>query len=82
MATTKEDIKGWYDRAKQQGSTHFFVVCDTFDYEGYPVFIEHTQDVRKEYDKYDNKNMQKVMEVYNMSLPLKEQVDKPRAFNF
>jgi hypothetical protein len=38
MAATKQDIIGWLDRGKAQGATHVIVVCDTFDWDDYPVF--------------------------------------------
>jgi hypothetical protein len=34
------------------------------------------------YEKYRGRNMQKVMEVYNLSLPLKPQLEEYRAMHF
>jgi hypothetical protein len=58
------------------------VVCDTFDHEDYPVFVNKDQQVRSVYDEYNDKNMQRVMEVYNLGLPLEPQLNEMRAFNF
>lgn len=38
MAATKEFIRNWLQRATKEDS-HMLVVCDTFDYEDYPVFV-------------------------------------------
>ena len=82
MRTTREVIKGWLERAKEQKATHLIVVCDTFDHEDYPVFVLPDQDARVRYEEYNGKNMQRVMEVYNLSKPLDEQLARFRCFEF
>lgn len=75
--TTKDDIRGWLDSAPKD-ATYMVVVCDTFDYEDYPVYVTKGQkcaDVVAEHSK----NMQKVMEVYDLSTDLEKQLDAPRA---
>jgi hypothetical protein len=79
--TTKEDIRGWLERGLEDGATHIIVVCDTFDYEDYPVYVEKGQNVKEIARKYDGKNMQKIMEVYDLSLPIEEQLNKKRSYN-
>lgn len=81
MATTKADIEGWLVSAKEEKATHLIVVCDSFDYEDYPVYVLKGQDVRKVVESYHGKNMQRVMEVYNLSKPLKAQLAEERAYN-
>lgn len=58
------------------------VVCDTFEYDDYPVYVKQDENVREVYEKYNGPNMQKVMEVYNLKMGLEEQLAKPRVFNF
>jgi len=58
------------------------VVCDTFDHEDYPVFVPVGQDVRTKAAEYDGPNMQKVMEVYAMHLPMEMQLAQPRSFHY
>lgn len=83
MATTKEDIKEWIKQGKAQGATHMIVVCDTFDWEDYPVYVKPDEDVRKRYDSYaSGANMQKVMEVYNLSKNIETQLKTRRNFEF
>ena len=67
MGTSKEDIKQWLEEAKASGSTHMIVVCDTFDWEDYPVHVSKAEDVKEIVKKYDGVNMQKVMEVYSLT---------------
>ena len=82
MATTKQDIREWLAQAKQAGATHMLVVCDSFDYEDFPVYVSKEQDVKKVYETNDNALMQKVMEVYNLSMDIELQLKEHRAFNF
>lgn len=65
--------------------THVVVVCDTFDHEDYPVFVSAEESVRRIYDEHNGKNMQRVMEVYDLTeseKPLSEQKREHRSFNF
>lgn len=82
MATSKEDIRGWIARGQEQKATHLIVVCDTFDNEDYPVFVTKQQNISEVYDAYNGKNMQRVMEVYNLSKDTEAQINQPTSFNF
>jgi len=82
MGTTRETIRTWLERAKAQGATHMIVAVDGWDYEDYPVEVMPGQDVRKVYDEYNGKNMQRVMEVYNLSMDIDRQLLEHRAHNF
>lgn len=82
MGTTKEDIGTWFDEGVQQGATHMIVVCDTFDYEDYPVYVKPGEDVREKYEQYNGKNMQRVMEVYSLKKSKESQLDERRVFHF
>lgn len=80
MAANLQDIKRWVERGQSQGATHLIVVCDTFDYDDYPVFVSEDQDVRKVEEEYAWQSMQKVMEVYNLRIDLEPQYSAHRAF--
>ena len=87
MATTREEISEWFDEGVRQGATHMVVVCDTFAYEDYPVYVKPTENVYDVYDKNggdkgENDNMQRVMEVYDLRADKAEQVNATRTKNF
>lgn len=82
MATTKEDIRSWLESGKERGATHVIVVCDTFDWEDYPVYVMKDEKIQERYDHFNGKDMQKVMEVYNLSMPIEPQLVEHRARNF
>ena len=45
--TTTNDIRNWLLEGQQQKATHCIIVCDTFDYEDYPVYVTKRQDVHE-----------------------------------
>jgi len=47
MAVTKGEIRTWLLEAKKEGATHVIVVCDTFDYDDYPVKVMPGEDAKK-----------------------------------
>lgn len=81
MATTQDDIRGWLMKGKTAGATHVMVVCDTFDYDDYPVYVKPDENIQKQIERYDGVNMQRVMEVYNLALPFFPQLSERRAWN-
>jgi hypothetical protein len=81
MAATKSDIKNWIERA-DKNATHMIVVCDTYDYDDYPVYVESHQNAREVADEFNKKSMQRVMEVYNLKMDIEPQLNEHRAFNY
>ncbi len=81
MATTKKMIREWLESYKDSGATHLVIVCDTFSYEDYPVPVMPGDKLEK-VEKEHSGNMQKVMEIYNFSMDIEEQLNKEgRVFN-
>lgn len=70
--TTQEDVNRWVAEAKKKNCTHLMVVCDTFEYEEYPVYIypkgkktydyEH-DDIEAARKHYREAPMSRIMEV-------------------
>lgn len=82
MAASMSDIRGWFESGVEQGATHMIVVCDPFDHEDYPVYVKPNEDVREKEASYAGRNMQRVMEVYNLGMGMDEQLSQRRAFNY
>ncbi len=82
MATTKEDIKQWLERGKSQKATHVIIACDTFDHGDYPVYVMPSEDVHERAKAYNRVNMQRIMEVYNLSMDIESQLNEGRAVNY
>jgi len=79
MSTTKMMISGWFDEGVTLKKDFMLVVCDTFDHEDYPVYATREQ-VRQCYNEH-NENMQRVMEVYDLSFDKEKQLNEQRAFH-
>lgn len=80
MAATKEDIRGWLWRGAEQKSTHVIIAVDTWDHEDYPVFVSAQESVHKKVNSYDGKH-DRIMEVYNLSMDIEEQLRQTRVWN-
>lgn len=81
MASTREEIEIWFDQAERAGATHMLVVLDGFEYDDYPVHVLYGEDVQEKIDKYNDQNMQRVMEVYDLSIDKHVQLDQSTAWN-
>lgn len=83
MATTVEDIRRWLENAPE-GTHHMLVVCDTFDYEDYPVYVKEGEDTTKVAAKYNGQNMQRLMEVYSLTgkHSIESQLNGGRVHNY
>jgi hypothetical protein len=83
MGTTREEIKEWLERGKSKKATHLIVVCDTFSYEDYPVFVKEGEDPKEIAKKYNNLDeMSRVMEVYDLSKNIESKLGENRSFNY
>lgn len=82
MATTRVEIARWFQEGVEQGATHMIIVCDTYDWEDFPVYVDPMEDVREKYAEHDGKNMEKVMEVYSLFQDMDAQLSERRAFHF
>lgn len=82
MGTSREEILGWIKHGQEKGASHLIVVCDTFDWDDYPVYVMANEDVHQKYKDFNGPNMQKVMEVYNLQKDIDFQIKQHRAFQF
>lgn len=46
MAATRMDILRWIDQ-RPEDATHMIVVCDTYDWEDFPVYVTANEDVHE-----------------------------------
>lgn len=82
MPTTRQEIQRWFEHGIKKNASVMLVVCDTFDHDDYPVYIMFGQDARRTADLYDGKNMQRLMEVYNLRLDMQPQLQAHRSWNW
>lgn len=85
MGTTKTEIASWFENGVRGGSTHMVVVCDDYDHEDYPIFLNGTEsEAREKVAEYGagEHSMQRVMEVYSLSMDMERQLSEPSSFNY
>lgn len=82
MGTSRNEIREWFERGVRDGATHMIVVCDTFDYEDYPVYVSPGENPNTKAGQYRGQNMQSVMEVYALHLDMETQLAEHRSFNY
>ena len=63
MAATRQDVDRWIQTAKKDGMKYIISVCDTFDYDDYPVFCKDEEELSVKRVKYDGTNMQRINEI-------------------
>ena len=77
MVTTTEIISDWFDRGVKKNYQYMVVMCDTFDWDDYPLYFNSLEEVK---NKYDNPgSMQKVMESYTLTNNKDAQLKKMRS---
>ena len=67
MTASLEEVNGWIERGKEMGATHIISVCDTFDYDDFPVYVMPHEDVDKKVSEYRGKSMAMINEVIDLS---------------
>lgn len=66
LAATRSDVKRWKAQGIKEGAEYLIVVCDTFDWSDYPVYVYSGENVNEKRSKYDGVNMQRIMEVIDL----------------
>lgn len=77
---SREEIGRWFDDAQAAGAEYMLVVCDTFDWDDYPVPVKPGDDFAKIFVKHSI-DMQKVMECYNLKMDKQEQFSSRGVMN-
>ena len=59
MQASVEEREDWVKEARRQKAQYVLIVCDTFDYEQYPVYCRDETDLRVKRAEYNCKSMQR-----------------------
>jgi len=83
MTTLENQIRHWLHKKDEKNATHMLVVCDTFDYIDYPIYATSKEEAELLYEQYnDAESMSIVMEVYNLSMDIEQQLNEMVVLNF
>lgn len=67
MAATRKDVDEWIHQAKKQKCSYIISVCDTYDWDDYPVYCKDREEVVEESANYNRVNMQKINEIIRIN---------------
>lgn len=81
MSTEKADLQHWFDRGVAMNALFMIVCTDTFSHEDYPVYAKTAEEAWKQFDAHDGKNMQRIMEVYDLLRDREVQMQEFRAYH-
>lgn len=82
MATSRAMLQDWLDLLYgDEDRTHMIVVCDTFDYEDYPVYVTRAEDVIERKRHYESAPMSRVVEIYSTKYSRAGQMAEFRAWH-
>lgn len=82
MPATYEEIKSMVEKGyAMDDCTHIIIVCDTYDYNNYPVFVIRGRDIHAEIERIKGESMQRVDEVYSTDLSIESQMAERRAWH-
>lgn len=80
---TRADLRRWFDDGVAQGKARMIVWVDQFDYGDYPEYTDKTGNMLRAYiGDNDGKNMQKMMEVYDLTADPEPQLAADRVWNY
>lgn len=67
MAATRADVDRWIKEAKSKNFPFILSVCDTFDWDDYPVYCKDKADLMIEYNAHNGTNMQRINEIIQIT---------------
>ena len=66
MADSIERFNEWKKQGMEQGAKYMISVCDTFNYDDYPVYVMPDENLDEKKRAYDGVNMQRINEVVTL----------------
>ena len=67
MAATRAEVNSWIETAKQTNKKFIISVCDTWDYDDYPVYCVDAEEANKKIPTFNGVNMQKINEIIRIN---------------
>jgi len=82
--TTRSEISNWLNNyvESDEDYTHVIIAVDTWDWEDFPVPVKRTENIEEAISNITEGNSGcNLMEVYNLSMPLEDQLNEHRAYH-
>lgn len=74
---TQLDKRKWFEYGDTDKYTHMFIVCDTVDWDEYPVYV--VDNVKSHYKQLHSINRQIIIEVYLYSIFIDDQLNQGKC---
>lgn len=63
MVATRNDVDRWIKEAIKNKMKFIISVCDTFEWDDFPIYCKDEEELRNEYPKHDGENMETINEI-------------------
>ena len=67
MAATRKEVNEWIENAKNNNIKYIISVCDTFDWDDYPVYCKNLKELKSKYPAFNKVNMQRINEIIRIN---------------
>lgn len=82
MSVSKEWIRNRLYSGKKNGYSHMVVICDSWDYTDFVIFIKEEENIDDKLKDYVGLNtLYRIMEIYNYSIDLEYQLNEYRTMH-
>lgn len=82
MSVSKEWIRERLYSGKDKGFSHMAIICDSWDYTDFAVFIKDGESIDEKLKEYQGLHtLYRIMEIYNYSMDLEYQLNEYRAMH-
>jgi hypothetical protein len=80
--TSYNKVKNWVMEAKMSGCEYAIIACDRFDHSDYLIKCRNADECREKIQEINKPdNMQRIMEIYDLSMPIQDQLNEYRALH-
>ena len=64
----------WFQTGREQGATHLLVILDTVDYEYFPIYVFHGQDIESEKQAYNRMSRIQIHATFDLSQDIEDKL--------
>ena len=83
IAAGKEDLRRWFLKGVQKGHKYMLVVCDRMEFLDDPdtaYYADSAEHVWERYGEFNENSIYNVMEIYDLTADMEEQLAEMRAW--
>lgn len=66
MTATRNNVDKWIEIGKEKRSRWILSMCDTYDYEDYPIYVDSSENIKTVIKFNQTQSMQKINEIISI----------------